>query len=137
MGLKLSGQKCFKSEGKPCRGVLRDTILDWEDELPVYELDKAHEFCSKADLVICLGSSLQIQPVNKLPFLCKKRKIDKGKVVIVNLQKTVMDKKADLVIHDYVDDLMRRLVDILELKVNDYTEEKDLILASKLGTLYE
>lgn len=137
MGLKLSDQKCFKKTGKPCRGKLRDTILDWEDQLPDYELDRAIEFCSKADLVLCLGSSLQIQPVNQLPFKCKKRKLDKGKVAIVNLQKTIMDKKSDLVIHDYMDDLMKRLVDLLDIKVDEYKEEKDLTLTSEPGTLWD
>lgn len=137
MGLKLSDQKCFKggSRGR-CRGLLRDTILDWEHELPAYELDRAREFCLKADLVICIGTSLQIQPVNQLPFLCKRRKIDKGKVVIINLQRTIMDKKADLVISDYCDDLMKKLVDLLDIKVDDYKEEKDLILNSESGTLW-
>ena len=60
--------------------------------------------------------------------------MDKGKVVIVNLQKTKMDKKADMVIHDYVDDLMRKLVHLLDIKVGEYKEENDLILISELGT---
>lgn len=38
-----------------------------------------------ADLCICLGTSLQIQPINLVPFNAKK---NKGKVVICNLQKT-------------------------------------------------
>lgn len=38
-----------------------------------------------ADLCICLGTSLQIQPINLVPFSAKK---NKGKVVICNLQKT-------------------------------------------------
>lgn len=137
MGLKLSSQKCFKKEGRPCRGVLRDTILDWEDELPIFETNRAEELCSKADLVICLGTSLQIQPVNKMPFLCKKRsRTVKGKVAIVNLQKTIMDRKADLVIHERVDDLMRRLVDLLKIDVDEYRKERDLTLTSEPGTLY-
>lgn len=38
-----------------------------------------------ADLCICLGTSLQIQPINLVPFNAKK---NKGRVVICNLQKT-------------------------------------------------
>lgn len=38
-----------------------------------------------ADLSICLGTSLQIQPINSVPFHAKK---NKGRVVICNLQET-------------------------------------------------
>ena len=41
----------------------------------------------------------QIQPANQLPTYTKK---NGGKIVIVNLQKTNLDKKADLVIHGFV-----------------------------------
>ena len=47
------------------------------------------------------------------------------KVVIVNLQSTRFDKKADLVIHDYVDSVCERLCRHLQVEVgvaNDLTD---------------
>jgi len=49
------------------------------------------------DLTFVLGSSLQISPANEIPTLTAKkgRGKDKGKMVIVNLQKTPKDRRWD------------------------------------------
>ena len=42
MGLKLTGGQCVGGGARGrCRGRLRDTVLDWEDELPVEETERA------------------------------------------------------------------------------------------------
>lgn len=106
MKLQWTGKVCTqtKQRGK-CRGKLRDTILDWEDALPPAQLDKAEKHCRRADLCVCLGTSLQIFPCASLPLLTKKAG---GQVVIVNLQATRLDRRADLVIHHRVDDVMAK-----------------------------
>jgi NAD-dependent SIR2 family protein deacetylase len=73
---------------------------DWNDALPEpdYKLAQLyirsliflkmlilkHGF-SQADLVLCLGTTLQINPVGDLPLVAKKKG---AKLVTVNLQKT-------------------------------------------------
>ncbi|VVC36565.1 Hypothetical protein CINCED_3A024486 [Cinara cedri] len=109
-------------KGSLCRGILHDTILDWEHRLPYNELQMAELHSNNADLCICLGTSLQIQPINLVPFKAKK---NKGKVVICNLQKTMCDRKADLVIHTYVDDMMKSLMGILGVEIENYDEKLD------------
>jgi len=59
----------------------------------------------QADLCVCLGTSLQIFPCAGLPLITKKAG---GRVVIVNLQATRLDSRADLVIHDRVDIVMTK-----------------------------
>lgn len=128
MGLKLSSVKCARG-GRPCRGMLRDTILDWEDELPAFELDCAEKHCKSADLCVCLGTSLQIFPVADLPFMCRRRRTKtKGKVVIINLQATPASKKADMVIHAKTDLVMKMILERLDIQCPSYTTDKDLIL---------
>jgi len=63
-------------------------------------------FVREADLCICLGTSLQIFPCAGLPLLTKK---SGGRVVVVNLQDTRIDNRADLVIHDRVDAVMTKV----------------------------
>nr|XP_033811665.1 NAD-dependent protein deacetylase sirtuin-6 isoform X4 [Geotrypetes seraphini] len=116
----------FVEECMKCgKGKLMDTILDWEDSLPDQDLSLADEACRKADLAITLGTSLQIKPSGNLPLVTKRKG---GKLVIVNLQVTKHDKQADLRIHGYVDDIMTRLMEVLNL---DIPEWKGPVLMAK------
>lgn len=116
MGLNPTGAKCTntKARGK-CRGLLHDSILDWEDALPVKALEKAEIMSKSATLSVTLGTSLQIVPAGNLPLLAKKNTA--GKLAIVNLQPTKHDKRADLRIHYYVDNVMKGLMKELGVDV--------------------
>ena len=66
MGFKQTGRMC---EHAKCRGaILRDSVLDWESELPPDELAAAERHADAADLALCLGTSLQISPACNLPL---------------------------------------------------------------------
>ncbi|XP_078279865.1 NAD-dependent protein deacylase sirtuin-6 isoform X2 [Rhinoraja longicauda] len=117
MGLKATGRLCDvkKARGlRACRGKLRDTILDWEDALPDRDLSLADEACRKSDVAFTLGSSLQIKPSGNLPFNTKKKG---GKLVIVNLQATKLDRYADLRIFGYVDEVITKLMKRLGVEI--------------------
>ncbi|KAL1487747.1 hypothetical protein ABEB36_015583 [Hypothenemus hampei] len=86
VGQKYLGEFCKREvRGRSCRGKLKDTILDWEADLPENDLEMSDYHSSLADLNICLGTTLQIVPSGNLPLRCKKYG---GKLVIVNLQST-------------------------------------------------
>lgn len=119
VGLKKTGGVCERKRVRGhCRGKLQDTILDWEDSLPYQDLVLAEHHSRQADLAVCLGTSLQIQPSGNLPVLSVK---NGGKLVIVNLQKTRQDKKATLIINHYVDKVMKALMDGLGLSIPSFT----------------
>ncbi|XP_021355228.1 NAD-dependent protein deacetylase sirtuin-6-like isoform X2 [Mizuhopecten yessoensis] len=121
MGLKLTGNSCLKTKarGNVCRGMARDTILDWEDALPERDMDLGDLNSRKADVSLCLGTSLQIIPSGNLPLLTRKKH---GKLIIVNLQPTKHDRHADLRINTYVDDVMTQLCQILGVEIPEYEE---------------
>lgn len=102
-GRVCNGEQALDHAGPGCGGALRDTILDWDDELPAEDFQKAESNCEEADLIIALGTSLRILPAGKLPL-----KADK--FVIVNLQQTPYDGNAELVIHHYVDTVMESIL---------------------------
>lgn len=103
MSFHPTGRKCERAE---CGGNLHDTLLDWEDPLPENDLDRAEQEADQADLLICLGTSLRIQPVGSLPLRAKQ-------FVIVNLQETPFDTDATLVIRAPVDNVMDDLLQTL------------------------
>ncbi|XP_020264390.1 NAD-dependent protein deacetylase SRT1 [Asparagus officinalis] len=114
IGMKETSRRC---SGLKCRARLKDTVLDWEDALPRKEMDPAEEHCKKADVVLCLGTSLQITPACNLPLKAIR---GGGKIVIVNLQKTPKDKKASLVIHGRVDKVIAGVMHFLNLRIPPY-----------------
>mmetsp|Transcript_25277 Transcript_25277/g.31875 ORF Transcript_25277/g.31875 Transcript_25277/m.31875 type:complete len:209 (+) Transcript_25277:210-836(+) len=100
VSFQKTGRKCDKDG---CNGDLRDTILDWEDELPEIDWSMSQEQCAKSDLVLAIGTSLRIEPAGSLPSFARK-------FVIINKQVTPYDNKASLIIRANVDDIFSRLM---------------------------
>ncbi|KAF7636599.1 Deacetylase sirtuin-type domain-containing protein [Meloidogyne graminicola] len=120
VGLKPTGRYC---ENLKCKGTLRDTALDWEDKLPEPDYRISQEFVRKADLFLCLGTTLQIKPVGDMPLICKR---NGGKFVTINLQKTQHERKADLIINAKLDDVFHRVCNSLGVQLENVEENKQL-----------
>jgi len=105
------GTISFQRTGRHCSscgGYLKDTLLDWEDELPEYDFDRSDTVCAAANVVICLGTSLRIEPAGSLPFANPK-----SKVVICNLQETAKDDEAAMIIRAKTDKIMSKLMEMI------------------------
>jgi len=76
----LTGRKCTK-----CGGELRDSIINFGENLPEDEFKKAQKNSGKADLALVLGTSMRVRPACELPLMCHN---NDGNFVLVNLQKT-------------------------------------------------
>lgn len=130
MALKHTGNPCTQRKSRGlCRGKLRDTILDWEDALPVEDLDRADLHAKKSDLSLCLGTSLQILPCANLPLHAKR---NGGKFVTVNLQATKHEKKANVKIHEHVDKVMIDVCKRLNIGIPSY--DKPVIVLESIHT---
>lgn len=143
IGLNYTGRDCTLGGsadgggggGLSCPGKLKDTLLDWEDDLPELDWDRAETECRKADLILCLGTSLRIEPAASLCTYPntdnnndgnkkKKKQHEQPSLgyVIVNLQPTPYDDGAALVIRAKVDDVMRGVMEKLGYGEEDWKE---------------
>jgi len=96
-----------------CGKELYDTIINFGENLPEKELDDGFEHGAKADLCLALGSSLRVTPAADMPAETAN---NGGRLVIVNLQSTPLDKKA-FRINGLIDDVMARLMAKLDLTI--------------------
>ena len=89
---------------------MRDTVLDWEDDLPVDDLSQAELHSTQSDFSLCLGTTLQILPSGKMPLKVKK---NNGKLVICNLQPTQYVSLAH--IYMYIATNVNLMVAVIEI----------------------
>ncbi|NLM42960.1 MAG: NAD-dependent deacylase [Clostridiales bacterium] len=80
----------MKKNCSSCGGRLRPNVVLFGESLPYDDLNSTMEAIRKADLVIVIGTSLQVYPVNQLPDLCK------GKKAYINLDIDFHSKYFDL-----------------------------------------
>jgi len=120
-----TGRLCQQQQ---CDGKLKDSIINFGENLPEHELDKATEHTAKAELVVMLGSSMRVSPACNIPELCYARKQSPGKFVLVNLQKTGYDYHAEASggfrVGSKIDDFFRLVMQELKLEVDAFTDDK-------------
>jgi len=108
-------EKIDKSKEKipycECGGVFKPNVVLFGEMLP--NLDNAVYESMRADLMIIIGSSLQVSPVNMLPQYCLDRG---GKLIIVNFMYTHLDYSAEVVVKEDVCDFLPAVVKILRRK---------------------
>jgi len=107
-----TGRRC-----DACKGILRDTIINFGESLPSYILKRAKKNSKQCDLMLILGSSLTVSPANQLPLYATE-------MVIVNMQKTEYDSKAALRIFAKTDTVMQMLMEELGYKIPSFTLEQ-------------
>ncbi len=78
-----------------CENILKPDITLFEEMLPFEVWEKAYSACSKADLIIAVGTSLEVYPVNLLPELA----LDQHAGLIINtISSTHLDQEATLIL---------------------------------------
>ncbi|CAF3651635.1 unnamed protein product [Rotaria sp. Silwood1] len=120
-----TGRQCDK---RNCRGRLKDSIIDFGEDLPQDALDKAFDHAEQADLCLVLGSSLTVTPAADIPERVVERK---QKLVIGNLQRTPLHKVATLNIHAFSDAIMKGIMERLNIPIPTWIVRRRIHVTSQ------
>lgn len=92
---------------KSCGGILKSATISFGQSLLPEVIDRAMRAAQEADLLLAVGSSLNVYPVaNTVPLA----KSAGAKVVIVNAEPTAMDNMADAVLRGQIGEILPQLV---------------------------
>jgi NAD-dependent deacetylase len=92
----------------PCTHYLDPDVVLFGDPIKYYNEGSKHS--KNCDLFIVLGSSLQVGPINDLPF---KASDGRAEMIIINRDPTDYDKLFDLIIHDSIGETFKKVKELL------------------------
>ncbi|XP_062312077.1 NAD-dependent protein deacetylase sirtuin-7 [Osmerus eperlanus] len=122
-----TGRRCPR-----CGAELRDTIVHFGErgtlEQPL-NWRGAAEAAGATDTIVCLGSSLKVLKKYSCLWNMNRPPCRRPKLYIVNLQWTPKDDLATLKIHGKCDDVMRLLMEDLDIQIPSYDKSEDPILS--------
>ena len=99
------------SDGVPrceCGEALKPDVVLFGELLPAAALARAHALAERADLMLCVGSSLEVYPVAQLPAITL---ASGGSVAIVTQGTTPFDDAAEVKLHGDVEAELQALLD--------------------------
>ena len=92
-----------------CGGRIKPNIVLFNEPFADDLFDRAQRIVERCDLLLVLGTSLQVYPANQLPALAKQAQ---AKEIFINFQETLLDKYASV-------RLLGNLETLLPLLIND------------------
>ena len=81
---------------RSCGGIIKGATISFGQTMPEQAMQRAEAATRSCDLMLVLGSSLQVYPAAAFPEFAKRRG---AALVIVNNEATPLDDIADLVLH--------------------------------------
>jgi NAD-dependent deacetylase len=90
-----------------CGGVVKSATISFGQQLVEADLMRAMEAAVSGDLLLCVGSTLAVSPINQMVTRAHRFSIP---IVVVNGSATEMDDLAAAVVHAQIADVLPRLV---------------------------
>lgn len=94
-----------------CGAVLKPNVILFGEALPHAAFQNAQKAAQTADLMLLVGSSLEVAPASDLPMLALR---NRAHLIIVNLEPTTLDQAASVVIHGNAAEILPEIVHELE-----------------------
>jgi NAD-dependent deacetylase len=98
-------------EGQPprclkCGQILKPDVILFEEQLPRDTWHKALNACMDCDVILVVGSSLEVTPVATLPLTALD---NHAKLIIINHYPTYLDPRAEVLIRGDVADILPQI----------------------------
>jgi NAD-dependent deacetylase len=93
-----------------CALPLKPDVVLFGEMLPAAAIERAQELCASADVLMCIGSSLEVQPVASLPLLTHRAG---GTIAIITQGETPLDALASVRLTGDLEDEMAALSEAL------------------------
>jgi NAD-dependent deacetylase len=91
-----------------CGGTLKPDVILFEEQLPVQTWIEAQQACRKCDLLLIVGSSLEVMPVAGLPM----RALENGApLVSINRTPTYLDVRAEVTLRSDIAEILPPIVE--------------------------
>lgn len=86
-----------------CRGTIRPDVVLFGDMLPECFFESIRKV-EASDLLVVIGSSLTVSPVNQLADICKR-------LIIINIGETSYDKRCNILIRENIASALERIME--------------------------
>lgn len=86
-----------------CDHILKPDVILYEEQLPKQTWLKAYKACQNCDLILVVGSSLEVTPAATLPLTALECN---ARLIIVNRASTYIDPRADVLLQGDVAEIL-------------------------------
>ncbi|MFT6509865.1 MAG: NAD-dependent deacetylase [Parvibaculaceae bacterium] len=102
----------FETSGKSprcvsCDGIVKSATISFGQSMPEEQMMLAQHATQECDLMLAIGSSLQVYPAAGFPIMAKQ---NGSGLIILNREETELDHIADLVLHLEIGETLAPLV---------------------------
>ena len=94
-----------------CGAPIKPDVILFGEQLPYQAFNAAESELRKADLMIVIGSSLEVAPAGDMPLFARRHG---AKLIIINLDPTPIDSMANIVLNARAAETMTAIVQQLE-----------------------
>jgi len=95
-----------------CGGALKPNVVLFGEEIPKKTLIEAVKRVRSADVLLTVGTSLEVYPASSFPELAKE---NHAKVISINMERTRWDDFSDYQVHGSAADVLPRIVQAIKI----------------------